>query len=297
MLFRSLTGSVTNAAALMGISQPAVSRLIALLEASIRITLFDRVKNRLVPSHEATLLFAEIDRIFGALGKVEAFASELQQGRKGHVTIAALPTLAQHFLPGVVAEFRKTRPDVTFSLLIRSSEKIQETAAAQQIDFGIVELPVSRTGFESEPFCSIDDVVVLPTGHRLAEFDVIAPSQLADAPLITLTRGNLGRMHLDAVFAQSGLPPLSAIEVEHSAALCRLVASGCGVGIVDLFAACASRPLGLDYRPLSASVPFQCALLYPSFRALSKPARDFLTVIRQMRTRQLRDAGARHLPA
>jgi DNA-binding transcriptional LysR family regulator len=283
-----LTGSVTNAANLMGISQPAVSRLITQLEDATRLTLFDRVKNRLVPSHEATLLFQEVDRIFASLDKVGAFATDLQQGRKGHIALAALPTLAQHFLPEVIADFRKTRPDVTVSLAIRSSEKIQETAATQQIDFGIVEMPLSRTGFESEPFCSVDDVVVIPMGHPLGEAKTVTLAALSAYPLVTFSRSNLGRLQLDAAFANASLEWECVIEAEHSAALCRLVAAGAGIGVVDILAAKAHLSLGLDFRRLEASIPFQCALLYPSFRLLSKPAKDFLALMRQARTRHLR---------
>ncbi len=83
------TGSMTAAGDLMGITQPAISRLIRDLEAEIAIRLFDRTGGRITPTPDAVALFREVERSFHGLDRISRAAAELRGRREGALRIAA----------------------------------------------------------------------------------------------------------------------------------------------------------------------------------------------------------------
>ena len=89
-----LTGGVGAAASLINVTQPAVSRLIRDLQSHLGLVLFERRGTGLVPTSEALSLYAEVERAFVGLERIEQMATELRTRRAGFLRIAALPALA-----------------------------------------------------------------------------------------------------------------------------------------------------------------------------------------------------------
>src|SRR3569833_2846759 len=76
-----LTGSVSGAARLVNVTQPAVSRTLQHAEVQLGFALFHRVKNRLVPTTEALTLYPHVERLFANLDEVQRLADTLKTGR------------------------------------------------------------------------------------------------------------------------------------------------------------------------------------------------------------------------
>ena len=85
-----MAGTVSGAATLLGVSQPAVSRLLARLEKEIKITLFDRSTGRLAPTREAQILYDQVERTFVSVDKIREIAADIGAARAGHLHIAAM---------------------------------------------------------------------------------------------------------------------------------------------------------------------------------------------------------------
>jgi DNA-binding transcriptional LysR family regulator len=94
-----LAKSTRLAAASLHVSQPAVSRAIADLEASVGVVLFDRSNRRFEPTFAARSLLAAVERHHSGLARVVDAAKLIQSGSRGHIRIVALPVLAD----GIVA--------------------------------------------------------------------------------------------------------------------------------------------------------------------------------------------------
>ena len=87
------SGTVSRAAKRLSVSQPAVSKLIQSLEQAIGLVLFDRTRGRLSPSAEATMLFEEVERLFGGLSSLKTFAEEIRTVHHGSLRIGVMPAL------------------------------------------------------------------------------------------------------------------------------------------------------------------------------------------------------------
>ena len=88
-----ISGSMSTAADILGITQPAVSRLIRDLEYETRLDLFERSGGRLVATGDAMALYREVDRSFVGLERIAGLARDLRERRGGSLRVAALPVL------------------------------------------------------------------------------------------------------------------------------------------------------------------------------------------------------------
>src|SRR5258707_14525175 len=110
-----LTGSVTEAAKLMAVTQPAVSRLLRDFQALLKMELFEKRGIGLVPTAAATALYMEVERSFVGLERITAAATEIRSRRTGTLRIGALPALSNGYLPRLAGGFLKDRPNLNLS--------------------------------------------------------------------------------------------------------------------------------------------------------------------------------------
>ncbi len=98
-------GSMTAAAHALSVSQPAVSRLIADLEANLGFALFERRAGKLFPTQDAHAFGSEVERMFYGLDRLERFAKDLRGLHQGALTLATLPMVSFSILPRTLARF------------------------------------------------------------------------------------------------------------------------------------------------------------------------------------------------
>ncbi|MCC6470107.1 MAG: LysR family transcriptional regulator [Alphaproteobacteria bacterium] len=288
-----LAGTVSGAAVLLGVSQPAVSRLIGRLEKELKLTLFDRGSGRLAPTAEAQLLHDQIERTFVSLDKIREVAAAIGTAQTGHLFVSALPAIGLGFLPAAIEEFHRLHPQVAVTAEVNISARVEESVAAQHVDLGIGEFPFRRTGLETEVFCRAPEYLAVPEGHPLATRAQVKPADLHAAAFIALTRDQVGRHMVDRVFERAGVVRRLVAETQVNAVLCEMVARGIGVGLIDPFTAADYAGRGIVAVPFSPRVEFRLGILYPTHRPLSRVARAFLAVLRRRRNALLRAAPRR----
>lgn len=256
-------GSITGAAGLMNVTQPAVSRLIKDFESRIGFALFERSKGRVHPTTEAVSLFEEVQRSFTGLDKISEAAVEIASFRSGSLRIAAMPAIALRFLPRVVTAFCARYPEINVSIQIRSSTKVVDWVGAQQVDLGFAALQSTSSGTEQKSLCDGPVVAAVPAGHRLAAKPVLRPEDLKDTPIISLGPELFMRHRIDEAFALRGVAMKSRIEVQLSAAICEFVIAEAGIGLVDPITGFEMSGENLVIRPFDPAIQFFFSLLLP----------------------------------
>lgn len=269
------TGSLTQAAEALGISQPAASKLIFNLERTLGFRLFVRGHGRVLPTAEARYFYEQADKVFSAIDQLALVVNDIRDLKAGQLRIASLPGLSLAFLPSVVAGFVAKRPRVTVSLQTRSSLKVREWIAAQQFDLGVAEELVDGPGIESEPLV-LRCVCVLPEGHPLSSHEVLGPHELAGEPLISLNHDHQTTIQIEQIFRDAGVRRRVAVESQLFAPACALVARGAGVAIVDPLTAVDFAGRGVVARRFEPEVRFKLGVLYPAQRPRSRLQREFV---------------------
>jgi len=287
-----LAGTVNGAADSLGLSQPTISRLIAQLEKSLAVPLFDRSNGRLTPTPEGMLIYEQVEHTYRSYEKIRELAGDVKSQRVGQISISCMPALGISFMPTVIRAFCDKYPGVNISLEIQASTRVEDWIAAQQTDFGLAELPYSRTDVVVDEFCRTPYLAVMPKGHALASKPYLAPHDFDGLPFISMTGVCQVRHHVDQFFDAHGVRRVTQLETSYLPVICELVEQGLGVGLVDPFCAYAYQDR-LVTRPVAPSLDFGVGLLYPRHRPLSKVCRTFITFMKTFRDQCFSDLAAR----
>ena len=276
-----LTGGVSAAAALLNVTQPAVSRMIRDLQSQLGLVLFERRGTGLVPTSEGLSLYAEVERAFVGLERIAQTAAELRSRRAGFLRIAAMPALANGFLPRFVGQFLKDRPKLDIVLSGLVSHAVLASVAQGQSDVGFAESSMEHAAVVREVMPVAPLVAVLPQDHRLAKRKRLRPEDFEGENFIALAPSAVTRFRVDRVFAEYGVTRVIRIETPLSEIACALAGAGAGVALCEPFTATEYATRGIVARPFEPRVDFDFAALHLAHRGLSPVAREFIDGFRR----------------
>lgn len=268
-------GTTIKAAELLGISQPAVSRLIKQLEQETRLKLFDRESGRMRPTREGQAFHREVDRTFLSLRKLERIAHEIRTYEQGQIKIGALPALGFSFIPDMVGKFAREHPKILIKIEATSSTVVRDVVAGGLFDVGFAADEIDISGVISERFASPPVVCIMPLGHPLAEKSVIGPQDLADQPFVSLSQVDRTRMRIDALFEKHGIVRNVVVETHFALSICHFVARGMGLGLINPYSLGGLPADQLVARPFLPRLDFHTLMIYPPDRPISAAVNTF----------------------
>ena len=283
-----LTGGVGMAANLINVTQPAVSRMIRDLQQQLGLILFERRGTGLVPTSEALSLYAEVERAFVGLERISQMATELRTRRAGFLRIAALPALANGFLPRFAGSYLVERPKLDLVLSGLVSHAVVTSVAQGQSDLGFAEGSIEHAAVRLERMPPAPYMAVLPQDHPLTRKKRLRPADFEGESFISLGHSSLSRFRIDRVFADHGVRRVMRIETPLSEIACSLAGSGAGVTLCDPFTATEYATRGIVVRPFEPRIHFEFAALHAAQGTLPPLARDFIDSFRAHITAFLR---------
>ena len=282
LAFRTMmiTGSVSDTAKRIHLSQPAVSNLLANLENSCGFLLFERRKGRLIPTPDAHHIYDSITKALSAFEKVSQTSHDIREQKSGSLRIACMPSLSNKFLPDVISEFLVDRNDVTISLQVQPSLKIQSWIATDLYDIGIAEMPLIHSGIECDSY-TFKCICCLPEGHPLLKHKILTPQELDNEPFISLSRDHMTFQQIKQAFAEAGANWKVRAESQLFWPAARLSQKGCGITILDPISIAGVTHFGLKTRPFLPEIDFKIGVLCSSEHPLSLLADEFSKLLRK----------------
>ncbi|MGG6895020.1 LysR family transcriptional regulator [Rhizobium sp. BR 315] len=234
-VFRAIMrdGTITAAANSLGISQPAVSKLLAHLEDELGYALFDRIAGRLVATMEAQLIYADVDRAFRQFDKLSALTRDVGAARIGLLRIGSSLPIAYSLLPEALALFQHQRSEVKIHLHTLPKREIADALLLGDIDVAITLSPILAPTVRVETLCDIPIVVVCTADDSLQALELVRPADLSGRRLISYgSHAEIGTA-LDRAFEAEGEKRDVSIQIASSIGALPLVRRGLGVALVD----------------------------------------------------------------
>lgn len=274
------TGTVTEAAEMLGISQPAVSRLISDFESAVDFRLFRRVGRVLEPTEEAHLLVAEVRQAVSGMEHIKETVTAIRRFGHARLTLATTPTFSTLTAPGLIGRFAQARPDSMIKMEIGPADDAVEWMVSQSYDFGISNTENRNPAFDSLMIADENAYCVVPDGHPLAARRLVQAEDLADERFISYFSSSRFRFEIDSFFDTQGVSRRLQYETRTTDAICRLVAAGLGVSVVGSSAAYLQTLPGCIALPFNAPLRFRAILIWSNRRPLTAIAQEFLTIAR-----------------
>jgi len=253
------SGSVSRAALMLNISQPAMSKLIAHLEEDTGLDLFDRVKGRLAPTERGMRLYKEIDRIFAGVRQVENAVDAIRREEQGQLLIGVLPALSRSFIQQATMGFLQTHPNVFCSVQSRTSEWIVDWLVTRKLDVGLVGSRIDNPYVIAEPLTRHPLVCIMPTNHPLAAKNVVEPNDLDNIPFVSFDPESQAGQCIATMFKTYNVRTNIVLVANVAPTVCEFVAAGLGVSLVHplMFSGLQAR---LSAKPFEPDVPFDFQL-------------------------------------
>ena len=256
-----VTGSVTGAARLLNVSQPAVTAVLKHCENRINFKLFERSGGRLKPTKEAEALFPDVAAIYGRVEALERMMQDLAGGRLGSLAIAAAFPIANGFLAQAVATFMRERPGVRVTLQSHTSPQVISSVVSREVELEIVHVPVTNTGIKTEVLTHWSIDCAMTADHPLARKDEVRIGDLADLPIITYLPQIVFRPFIDRAFSEAGISPTVVAQVGIALTGLVLAAHGAGIALVDTMLLQTLTVPGIVVRKLAPRIESQTLLL------------------------------------
>lgn len=280
-----LTGSVSAAARMINVTQPAVSRTLQHAELQLGFPLFQRAGGRLVATAEAQTLYPHIERLFAQLDEVQRLATSLKAGvGRDELRVLTVLGLSYEVFPRAVRLFREKHPKVLVHHQALHSVQIVSALALQEADVGFVFNPGSHPALVQERLGERRVMVVAPKGllpARVLKAGSVGWAQLARLPVIALDAQDPLGMRLAHTLREheAELRPVMTVQTYHVALA--LAHHGVGVALVEGCTATSADLSKVDVLPFEPAIATTVHMLRPAARPHSVVARTFTRCLQQ----------------
>lgn len=226
------SASLTSGASSSALSLAAASTRIKNLEAALGAQLLYRTRRGVAPTPAGDALLQHARLILSQVQHLGADLQQFSKGVKGHVRIFANTTAVAEFLPRALGEFLAEHPAVDIDMREFPSADIVRAVHEGKADIGIVAGHVGTTGLETLPYYRDRLMLAVPRGHPLARRRSVAFSEALPYDFIGLGPGSAMHSFISRIARDRGWNLRLRIHVGNYDAMCRLIGSGVGIGLV-----------------------------------------------------------------
>ncbi|MEI4768252.1 LysR family transcriptional regulator [Psychrobacillus sp. FJAT-51614] len=223
---------MTQAAEILSISQPALSRSIAGLEEEIGVPLFDRKGRSIVLNHYGKMFLVRVERIMKEMSDGLEEIKQQIDPEYGEVSLGFLHTLGTTSVPNIIRAFHKNYPHISFQLKQNHTHTQLKQLKSGELDLCLLASMVDDSHIEWTELWRDELYIIVQTNHPLATRKSILIKEIANETFISLKKGYALRITTDEIFKKAGFTPNISFEGDEVATVAGFVAAGLGFSIL-----------------------------------------------------------------
>ncbi|OZE12517.1 LysR family transcriptional regulator [Rhodococcus sp. 05-2255-3B1] len=226
------TEHITDAAHVLGVPQPTVSRQVARASAILGVDIVERRGRGIVLTSTGRVLIPYLQRALSDIDAGIDAMTEHDARARGRIAVAFQNTLGEDVVPALIRQFRVDHPAVTFDLDQGARARCLDRLADGVSDLAFVSLSAEHTEHNSFQLYDERLMLVVPADHRLATRRSVDLADTADENYIAMGHGFGMRSICDELWADAGFSPRIAFEGQDTHTVRGLVGAGLGIAIL-----------------------------------------------------------------
>ncbi|MEK4329112.1 selenium metabolism-associated LysR family transcriptional regulator [Paenibacillus sp. FSL R7-0312] len=279
-------GSFSAAALTLHMTQPAVTMQIQALEDYFGAKLFDRSTKKIMLSEAGRTLMPFALRSMQLMRETDQAMSAFTHMLEGRLQLGASLTIGEYVLPRLLGPFGREYPNISIMMKVMNTTQIMEEINKHQLNFGLIEAPVSHPDMVIEPVMGDELKLIVPQGHPLAELSEVTLSDALGYPFVLREQGSGTRRVMEEQLVVKGLDPGDmriVMELGSTGAVKSAVEAGLGITIISTSSVKHEVALGLlkIVNLTDASFKRQFYAIHLKSTLLPISAVTFLTFLRQ----------------
>ncbi|KAA9023793.1 LysR family transcriptional regulator [Niallia endozanthoxylica] len=219
----------TKAAEKLGISQPTLSQQIKILEDRLGAKLFKRIDRKVYMTDAGNILLKRTLRIFNEVEQAQTEINEIMGLKRGTLTIGCS---GSHLLREFVLSFHEQYPGIQLSILEFPTEETRLRLLKNELDLGIVYMPLEDDQLETIPLFYEKFSLVVSSKHKLSNEPFVKLEQLKKIPMILLAKNYIVRQFIDSDCKEAGFILKPILELSTYESLLHLVSLNLGTTIL-----------------------------------------------------------------
>lgn len=229
-------GSFSEAARLLGISQPAVTMQVQALETDVGATLLDRHYRRIDLTEAGRTLLPYARRVLEQIETAHEEIAALSDVVTGHIIIAASTTPGVYVIPRLLGAFIASNPEVTVTIMVADSARVVEAVENGEAHIGVTGAVLRGARVEYEEVGRDELLLIGPVGREAHGEDPLTLAGLSDEPWIMREQGSGTRQVTESLLATHGVDPEElrvVVELGTGEAIVSAVEGGLGYAIIS----------------------------------------------------------------
>ncbi len=223
-----------DAAAAIGMSQPALSGAVAALEETLGVQLLERTTRKVLLSPAGERLAVRTRRVLERLAELLDEAEAVRAPFTGVLRLGVIPTCAPYLLPTVLRLVHERYPDLDLQVHEEQTASLLDGLTGGRLDVLLLAAPLATAGVLEVPLFDEDFVLVTPSGHTYAGQDAVPRTALRELDLLLLDEGHCLRDQTLDICREAGRAPGGSVTTSAAglSTLVQLVAGGMGVTLL-----------------------------------------------------------------
>ncbi len=226
------SGSISQAAQILGVTPPAVSLQMRQLEAAAGLPLLDRGKGGMRPTDAGLIILRAAGAVEGSMAACAEELAAVAGVERGRVAVGVIST-AKYFAPRALAMFSREHPGVDIRLVVGNRDVVVTALREFTIDFAVAGQPPEDMAMDRVAIGNNPHIIIGPPDHPLAEKHRIPLARFAGETFLLREEGSGTRAVMERLFSESGLSPHIGMEIGSDETIKQAVMAGLGVALIS----------------------------------------------------------------